>query len=95
MEQMSYLVDINRASKKDTYRYDVFLELPYLHHIRLDRISMHFTKELRNPFLSKDVLAYSYSLSWEKRKGKGILKETYKDIIPVEILNREKKTIKI
>ena len=80
----------NRAIIKDTQLYDVFIELPYLHHIRLDRISMQFTKEIRNPFLSKEIIDFALSLSYKKRKQKKYLKEIYKNKLPKEIIEREK-----
>ncbi len=80
----------DRSNYKDTQHYDVFMELPYLHHIRLDRISMQFTKEIRNPFLSKEIIEFALSLSYKKRKNKKYLKEIYKNKIPIEIIERKK-----
>ena len=84
----------NRSLFSDTQSYDVFTELPYLHHIRLDRLSMNFTKECRNPFLSRDIINYSLSLSYKDRIGKRILKTMYKNKIPSIILEREKKPLR-
>ena len=77
----------NRALKKDTWFFDVFKELPYYHNIRIDRMSMMFTKEARSPLMSLPLLRYSYKLKWNKRRGKKILRELYKDILPDYIIN--------
>lgn len=83
-----------RALKKDTQNYDVFYELPYYHHIRLDRCSMAFTKECRNPFLSTKIIRYALGLPYGKRRGKRILKESYRNELPPEILKREKRPLR-
>lgn len=72
----------NRAIHSDTFEYDVFKELPYYHHIRLDRCSMAHTVECRNPFLSTPIINYARYLKRENRVGKRILKEIYRDKIP-------------
>ena len=80
----------NRAQLCDTQEYDVKTELPYYHHIRLDRCSMAHTKEARNPFLSKDVISFAMNCSYKRRKGKSLLKEIYRGLIPKEIIERPK-----
>jgi len=79
-----------RAQVKDTQEYDVFVEIPYYHNIRLDRIAMMFTKELRSPFLGHEVVRYAMNLPYEERKGKKILKELYRGKIPCAIIDRSK-----
>lgn len=83
----------NRALEKDTQQYDVFKELPYYHHIRIDRMSMAHTVEARNPFLSTDIILFALSLKYEQRKGKKILRDAYKDLIP--FVNVEKKPLRL
>lgn len=51
---------------------------------------MQFTKEIRNPFLSKEIIEFALSLSYKKRKNKKYLKEIYKNKIPIEIIERKK-----
>jgi len=80
----------NRAQLWDTQKYDVRTELPYYHHIRLDRCSMVHTKEARNPFLSKDVISYAMNCAYKKRKGKKVLKDNYMGYIPKQIIERKK-----
>jgi asparagine synthase (glutamine-hydrolysing) len=71
-----------RAIKKDTFHYDVFKELPYYHHVRIDRCSMANTVECRNPFLSTPIIKKCLTMKRSERIGKNILKEIYKDKIP-------------
>lgn len=67
----------SRALKKDTFNYDVFSELPYYHLIRLDRMSMSFTIEARNPFLSSEIINFARELDYNKKIGKKNLREIY------------------
>jgi len=82
----------NRARERDSFVYDVFSELPYYHHIRLDRCSMAHTVECRNPFLSTNIINLARSLKRESRIGKKILKDIYKDKIP--FVDTEKKPLR-
>lgn len=80
----------NRANEKDTWVYDTLLELPYYHNIRIDRMSMMFTKEARNPLMSLPLLRYSFKLNWKERVNKKPLRETYHNILPDYITNGKK-----
>lgn len=71
-----------RAAKENTYDYDVFMELPYYHHVRIDRCSMAHTVECRNPFLATDIINFSSKLVQPERTGKKILKDIYREKIP-------------
>lgn len=71
----------NRNLIKDTQQYDMFVELPFYHFVRLDKTSMAHTVENRNPFLSKDIISYALSLKWEDRKNKQHLRDLYKNKI--------------
>ena len=82
-----------RAQLEDTQEFDVFTELPYYHMIRLDRIGMAFTKEIRSPFLSREIVSYALNCPYELRKDKAILKLAFHDI-PDLILNRKKKPLR-
>ncbi len=83
-----------RAKVHDTQDYDVFYELPYYHHLRLDRIGMGFTKEIRSPFLNNDIIYYALNLPHNKRVGKRNLKEAYRGFIPDYVINREKQPLR-
>mgnify|MGYP003120533150 CR=1 FL=1 len=71
-----------RAKKGNTYEYDVFMELPYYHHVRLDRCSMAHTVECRNPFLSTDIINFSRFIGRDFKVGKKVLRDLYKKQIP-------------
>lgn len=83
-----------RMHEWDSQYSDVFMELPFYHLIRLDRMSMAFTKELRSPFLSLKIIEYGLSLSHEERTDKGHLRAIYEGILPDEIINRNKLALK-
>jgi len=61
---------------------------------KVDRMSMLHSLEVRVPFLDHALVEYAFSLPGEvKLRGKTtkwILKEAFKDILPMEILNRRK-----
>lgn len=84
-----------RCLKRDTWNYDVFHELPYYHNIRLDRMSMMFTKEARSPLMSFPLLRYANTLRWEQRRDKKILRDLYKDLLPIDIVNGDKKPLRL
>ena len=80
----------SRAQKYDTRYYDVFSELVYYHLPRLDKLSMRHTLELRSPFLSWDVVRIALGLNYETGKGKAVLKDLFKGILPYQIIERPK-----
>jgi len=84
-----------RAKEYDSQHSDVFCELPYYHLPKLDRTMMRSTVELRAPFLAPAVIKHGLDTPYEMRNGeKKVLKETFKDIVPQEILDREKLPLK-
>jgi asparagine synthase (glutamine-hydrolysing) len=83
-----------RAQEYDSQASDVFMELPYYHFPRLDRVMMRETVELRSPFLSPRVIALALRIPYEQRTSKQALKEAFKDIVPSQILNRPKLPLK-
>lgn len=83
-----------RINSYDSQYSDIFEELTYYHLPRLDRASMHFTIELRNPFLSHDLIRFALKLPLSERKNKKILKNTYSGLIPTEIIERDKHPLK-
>lgn len=84
----------SRAQLSDTKEFDIFTELPYYHNIRLDRIGMMFTKEIRSPFMGHEVIRYALNTPYSLRKGKRILKFAYRGLIPEEILLRSKEPLR-
>ena len=83
-----------RIKTYDSQKSDVFEELPFYHLPRLDRASMRYTIELRNPFLSHDVVKYALALPYSERIEKKHLKDTFRGLLPDEILDREKVPLK-
>lgn len=61
---------------------------------KVDRASMAVSIETRVPFLSKRVIAAAFSTPekhlYKENETKGILKETYQDKLPTEVLYRRK-----
>lgn len=66
---------------------------------KVDRVSMSVSLEARVPYLSKELIEFSFSLPnkfiFHNNKLKGFLKESLKTILPHEILNREKQGFSI
>jgi len=84
-----------RISEYDSQKSDTFEELPFYHLIRIDRMSMHFTIECRNPFLSHDIVKRALALPFSERTHKKILKDEFRGKIPDEIIDRKKNPLKI
>lgn len=83
-----------RIEQYDSQASDVFMELPYYHNSRLDRIMMNQTIELRTPFLAPKVIKYALELPFAERKNKKILKDIFRGKIPDVIIDRPKKPLK-
>lgn len=84
-----------RAKEYDSQHSDVFCELPYYHLPKLDRTMMESTIELRAPFLSPKVIKHAMDTPYSLRNGeKLVLKKAFGDIVPEEILNRDKQPLK-
>ena len=84
----------SRAQEYDSRYYDVFSELVYYHIPRLDKLSSAFTFELRSPFLSTKLVETALWLKYEESKGKQVLKDSFKDIVPKEIIERKKQPLR-
>lgn len=84
----------NRSKYYDSQHSDIFNELPYYHNPRLDRIMMGSIVELRAPFLASYIVKYAMELDYNLRREKKCLKTTFVDIIPDEIINRNKLALK-
>lgn len=84
----------SRINQYDSQQSDIFEELTYYHLPRLDRASMRYTIEMRNPFLSHDVVKIALATPFFERKHKKILKDLFKGKIPSSIINRPKIPLK-
>ena len=74
----------------------------YLHDdilTKVDRVSMAVSLECRVPFLSKEIIEYSFSLKDKVRihnnELKGVMKEAFINDLPIEIIERDKKGFSI
>ena len=84
-----------RASTYDSQQSDIFSELPYYHCPRLDRTMMKHTIELRSPFMRSDIVKYALNIPYSERNGiKKVLMDTFKSIVPHEVLHRDKRALK-
>lgn len=90
---------IRKYYKKDLPNITAFQYLDFNVFLRsvltkVDIASMSVSLEARVPFLSREVIEFAFSLSQEERcpnlELKGLLKNTYKEYIPKEILYRKK-----
>jgi asparagine synthetase B (glutamine-hydrolysing) len=55
---------------------------------------MAHTLELRSPFLNHDIVRFALSLTFEERKNKKILKDTFKGLVPDSVIERKKLPLK-
>ena len=78
----------------DSWSYDVFKELPYYHNIRIDRMSMAFTKECRSPLMSLELVKHAKLLKWDDRKNKAALRKIYNGLLPDYITDAVKKPLR-
>lgn len=83
-----------RAKLYDSQLSDVFDEIPYYHNVRLDRMAAHFTKEIRSPFLNLDLIQHGLTIPHHQRTCKEVLRKSYRDLLPKEILDRPKEPLK-
>jgi asparagine synthase (glutamine-hydrolysing) len=81
-----------RAKEYDSQGSDLFVELPYYHLPRLDRLMMAETVELRTPYLAPKVIRHAMDLPWHRRQAKEVLKEL--SIVPGLIRDRTKLPLK-
>jgi len=84
-----------RSQTSDTWIYDTQLELPYYHNVRIDRMSMAFTKEARSPLMSMDLYRYSRTLPQAERTGKKVLRDLYQDLLPKCVLETKKRPLRL
>jgi len=98
-DAFNYLQGIFENAKADnimdrTYYTDINAYLPECLLVKMDIASMANSLEARSPFLDHKVMEFSASLpsSWKLHglTGKYILKKTFKDFLPKEIINRGK-----
>ena len=90
------LLQVTTAEPAERYaECDLHTYLPDDILVKADRASMHFSLEVRSPFLDKDVVEFAARLPFEfKQKGcdrKRVLKRAVKDLISPEVANGRKR----
>jgi len=83
-----------RMNQYDSQHSDIFDELSFYHNIRLDRMSMWYTKEVRSPFMALDIVRYAMGLPYNDRTNKAALRRAYSKLLPNSIVNRPKEPLK-
>jgi asparagine synthase (glutamine-hydrolysing) len=66
---------------------------------KVDRVSMAVSLEARVPLLATEVVEYAFSLPESIRfhggRSKGVLKHAYRDLLPAETIERDKRGFSI
>lgn len=77
--------------------YDLLNEIPGYHNLRIDKLFMSNSVEARVPYLDPGVVetALRIPYEWKQNPEKKILRDTFSDLLPDEVLNRKKKALKI
>lgn len=83
-----------RAKEYDSQMSDIFMELPYYHMPRLDRLMMRHTVELRSPYLAPEVVKFAMGLPYPMRTEKQSLKAAARGMVNPDIINRAKQPLK-
>ena len=83
-----------RIDEYDSQLSDIFYELSYYHFPRLYKLAKYFGIVLKTPWCDEDVVRLAVNLPLEERTHKKIMKDNFKDLIPEEIINREKRPLK-
>lgn len=83
-----------RIDEYDSQLSDIFYELSFYHFPRLYKLAKHFGLVLKTPWCDEDMVRLAVNLPLEERTHKKIMKDNFKDLIPEEIINREKRPLK-
>ena len=74
---------------------DFFTYLPDDILTKVDRVSMSVALEVRVPLLSRELVEFAFALPesvrYHDRRLKGLLKQTYRDVLPHSIIARGKR----
>lgn len=83
-----------RINEYDSQLSDIFYELTYYHFPRLKKLSKHFGLILETPWCDENIVRFAVDLPFEERKNKKIIKDSFNNIIPNEIIDRKKIPLK-
>ncbi|MBI4116578.1 asparagine synthase (glutamine-hydrolyzing) [Candidatus Pacearchaeota archaeon] len=74
--------------------FEIKKQLPGIHLLRLDRMSMASSHEIRTPFVDYELMEFGMTvpsaLKWKENRKKYILQKTMEGILPEEIVRRVK-----
>lgn len=91
--QKYYVKDLPRMTRMRYLDFKTYLPSDIL--TKVDRASMAVSLEARVPLLNRNLVEYVFSLAEDEccsaENLKAILKDAYRDVIPSQILDREKK----
>jgi len=83
-----------RAMEYDSQYSDIYHEIIHYHLPRLDKMMMAHTVELRCPFLSWPIISCALNTPYRRRRGKQILKDMFRGIVPDPIIDRVKQPLR-
>jgi asparagine synthase (glutamine-hydrolysing) len=87
------------ADINDVLFMDMHMVLPDDMLVKVDRMSMAHALEVRSPFMDMEVVNLAFSLhsdmKIDSKDQKKILKDTFQDILPAELLTRRKQGFEI
>ena len=83
-----------RIDEYDSQLSDIFYELSFYHFPRLNKLARYFGLILKTPWCDEEMVRLAVNLPLEDRTHKKIMKDNFKDLIPEEIINREKRPLK-
>jgi asparagine synthase (glutamine-hydrolysing) len=97
-QQFSSLVSFD-GTLNDHLLADVNMVLPYDMLVKVDRMSMRNSLEVRTPFLDYRVVEFAFSLPVSSKINgqikKKIVQESFKDMLPKELFNRPKRGFEV
>lgn len=83
-----------RIDEYDSQLSDIFYELSFYHFPRLNKLARYFGLILKTPWCDEEMVRLAVNLPLKDRTHKKIMKDNFKDLIPEEIINREKRPLK-
>ncbi len=97
-QKFSSVVEYN-GTLNDCLLADVGMVLPYDMLVKVDRMSMRNSLEVRVPFLDYRIVEFAFSLPVSSKINgnikKKIVQEAFKDVLPKELFNRPKKGFEV
>ncbi len=93
-----FLPNLNDTPKNEhlnaALNFEIKKQLPGVHLLRIDKMSMAHSHEVRVPFQDHELIEFAMtipsSLKWNGDRKKYILQKTMQNLLPSEIVNRKK-----